>query len=102
MKAIDPNCSNEDSFKYSILISFYYYHLKEHKERTSKLNKYINDHNFTSINFNGFENNNPNISLIVYDDFGKLIHNSNNNSTNKAYIIKINNRYHALKTTKDK
>ena len=102
MKAINLNCSNEDSFKYSILISLYYYHFKEHKERTNKLNKYTNDHNFTSINFNEFENNNPNISLCIYDDFGKLIHNSNNNSTNKEYIIKINNRYHALKPTKDK
>ena len=31
MRAINPNCSNEDSFKYSVLISIYYHDLKGHK-----------------------------------------------------------------------
>ena len=31
MKTINLNCLNEDLFKYSLLISLYYYHLKEHK-----------------------------------------------------------------------
>ena len=102
MKTINPNCSNEDSFKYSLLISLYYYHLKEYKERTNKLNRYISDHNFTSIEFKDFEKNNPNISLSAYDDHGRKIYESNNKSNNKANIVKINNRYHALKPTKNK
>ena len=31
MKTINPKCSNEDSFKYAILISLRYYELNLHK-----------------------------------------------------------------------
>ena len=39
----------------------------------------------------------------MYDENGKLIHKSFNNSIDKVYIVNINNnRYHALKPDKDK
>ena len=102
MKSINPKCANEDSFKYSIIISLHYYELNSHKERTNQLNKYIDNYNCTLDNFEAFENDNPFVSLNVYDENGKLIHKSLNNSINKAYIVKINNsRYHALKPDKD-
>ena len=102
METINPKCLNKDSFKYSILISLHYYDLNTHKERTNKLNKYINTYNFKSNNYLTFENDN-NISLSVYDENGKIIHNSNNNSNKKPCIVKINNhRYRALKPIKDK
>ena len=50
MRTINPKCRNEDSFKYSILISLHYYDLNEHKERINQLNKYIDKYNFTSNN----------------------------------------------------
>ena len=101
MKSINPKCANEDSFKYSIIISLHYYELNSHKERTNQLNKYIDNYNFTLDNFEAFENDNPSVSLNVYDENGKLIHKSLNNSINKADIVKINNsRYHALKPDK--
>ena len=103
MKSIHPKCANEDSFKYSIIISLHYYKLNSHKERTNQLNKYIDNYNFTLDNFEAFENDNPSVSLNVYNENGKLIHKSLNNSINKAYIVKINNsRYLALKPDKDK
>ena len=103
MKTINPKCTNEDSFKYSIIISLHYYELNTHKERINQLNKYIDNYTFSFHNFHTFENNNPNVSLNVYDENGKLINKSFNNSINKAYIVKINNnRYHALKPDKDK
>ena len=103
MKTINPKCTNEDSFKYSIIISLHYYELNTHKERINQLNKYIDNYKFSFHNFHSFENNNPNVSLNVYDENGKLINKSFNNSINKAYIVKINNnRYHALKPDKDK
>ena len=103
MKTINPKCTNEDSFKYSIIISLHYYELNTHKERINQLNKYIDNYKFSFHNFHNFENNNPNVSLNVYDENGKLINKSFNNSINKAYIVKINNnRYHALKPDKDK
>ena len=103
MKTINPKCTNEDSFKYSIIISLHYYELNTHKERINQLNKYIDNYKFSFHNFDTFENNNPNVSLNVYDENGKLINKSFNNSINKAYIVKINNnRYHALKPDKDK
>ena len=75
MKTVNPKCSNEDSFKYSILISLHYY---THKETINKLNKYMNNYNFKSNNYITFEND-SNTSLNVYDENGKIIYNSNNN-----------------------
>ena len=46
MKLINAKCRNEDSLKYSILISLYYYELNRHKERINQLGKYLNNHNF--------------------------------------------------------
>ena len=103
MKTINPKCTNEDSFKYSIIISLQYYELNTHKERINQLNKYIDNYKFSINHFDTFESNNPNVSLNVYDENGKLIHKSFNSSINKGYIVKINNnRYHALKPDKDK
>ena len=104
MKTINPECTNEESFKYSILISLHYYDLKSHKERTNQLDKYIDNYNFNSNNYDTLENNNLSISLNVYDENHSLIHKSINNSINKAQIVKTNNnhRYHALKPDKDK
>ena len=102
MRTINPKCTDNDSFKYSIIISLHYYDLNTHKERINQLNKYINNYNFKSNNYNDFEINNPNISLTVYNDLNEIIYNPKNKSNNKAYIIKINNRYHALKPDIDK
>ena len=106
MKTINLNCLNEDLFKYSLLISLYYYHLKEHKKKTNKLNKWIiNDHNFSSIELKDFENNRSNISLSVSDGVGRNIYKSNNESIKKGYIVETNNnnnRDHALKPIKEK
>ena len=68
MRTINPKCTNKDSLKYSILISLYYYDLNSHKERINQLNKYLNNYNFDSNNYDTFENNNPFISLTVYDE----------------------------------
>ena len=103
IKTINPKCTNENSSKYSILITLHYYELNTHKEIINQLNKYINYYKFTSNNYATFENNNPSISLSVYDEYGKLLQKSLNNSSKKAYMIKINNhRHHALKPIKDK
>ena len=103
MKSINPKCINEDSFKYSILISLHYYDLKPHKERINQLDKYVNNYNFESNNYHKFENNNQSISLNVYDEKHNLTHKSINNTINKVNLVKINNnRYHALKPNKHK
>ena len=68
MKTINPKCTKENSFKYSVLISLYYYDLNVHKERINQLNKYIGNYNFISNNYRDFENNNPHISLTVYNE----------------------------------
>ena len=57
MISINPKCSNEDSFKYSMLISLHDYDLKSHKERINQLDKNINNYNFVSSNYQKFENN---------------------------------------------
>ena len=55
MKTINLKCTDNDSFKYLILILLYYYDLNVHKERINQLNKYINNYNFKSNNYNDFE-----------------------------------------------
>ena len=85
-----------------MLISLHYYDLYNHKERINQLNKYINNYNFKSNDPSHFEKNNICISLTVYDENNEILYDSKNKSNNKAYITKINNRYHALKPDKDK
>ena len=84
MKTINAKCTNEDSFKYSILISLHYYELNTHKERVNQLINYIDHYKFSFNRFDTFESNNPNVSLNVFDENGKLIHKNFNNSINKA------------------
>ena len=103
MRKINPRSSNTDSFKYSILISLHYYDMSFHPERISKLNPFENKYNFTYITPNEFEINNPNISLTVFDENNNIIYTPNNNSINKAQIVKINNnRYAAVKPLKNR
>ena len=102
MKTINPKCTNNNSFKYSILISLDCYDLYNHKERINQLNKYINNYNFNLNNSSNFEKNNPYISLTVFNEHNEIIYKPLNKSNNKAYITKINNRYHALKPDQDK
>ena len=104
MRTINPKCTNNESFKYSILISLHYYELKHHPERINQLNKYINKYIFSINNDpNAFDTNNPCISLTIYDEYGEILHESLNKSNKQTYIVKINNhRYHALKPHKDK
>ena len=103
MRSINPKCTNDNSFKYLILISLHYYDLKQHPERKNKLNKYINKYNFSTSNYRDFENNNQSISLTVFNENKEIIYTPKNNTDDKAYIAKINNhRYNALKPNKDK
>ena len=97
MRKINTRSSNSDSFKYSILISLHYYDISYHPERISKLKPFENKYNFSHITRNEFEINNPNISLTVFDENNNIIYMPNNNSTNKAQMVKINNyRYAAV------
>ena len=102
MRSINPKCTDNDSFRYSVLISLHYYDLNVHKERANQLDKYINNYNFNSNNPSKFEKNNPNISLTVYNENNEIIYNPKNKSNNKVHIIKINNKYHALEPEVDK
>ena len=102
MHSINPKCTNHESFKYSILISLHCYDLKHHPENINQLKRYENKYIFKINDYIAFENNNPSISLNVYDEYGDLLHKATN-STNSAYVLKIkNNRCHALKPNKDK
>ena len=103
MRSINPKCAKDESFKYSVLISLHYYDLKHHPERINQLKPYENKYIFKSNDYTAFENNNPSISLNVYDEHGDLLHKATNSTNNNAYILKINkHRYHALKPIKDK
>ena len=103
MKTINTNASNEDSFKYSILCSLYYYDILHHPDRITKLKHFMNKYNLTHNTPKEFEADNPNISLTLYDENNDIIRTPNNNATNEAKIAKINNhRYPAIKPIKSK
>ena len=57
MRKINPKCTNIDSFKYSILISLHYYDISHHREKTSKLDAYGNNYNFSGFNPDIFDKN---------------------------------------------
>ena len=102
MRKINPKSNNNDSFKYSILISLHYCDLPYHREKTTKLDAYANNYNFTNTNPTDFEKNNLNISLNILNEDNKLIYSSNNDCFKKVYIIKINeDRYAAIKPSSD-
>ena len=71
MRKINPQSSDIDSFKYSILISLHYYEISFHPERVSKLKPHENKYNFSNIASRKFETNNPNISLTIFDENNK-------------------------------
>ena len=103
MRKIDLKCCNEDSFKYSVLASLYYYDIIFHLERICKLKTYASKHISTHNTHKDFEVNNPHVSLILYNENDEVIHTSNNDSNNKAYIAKINDyRYVAIKPLTNK
>ena len=100
MRAINPNSNDIDSFKYSILISLHYNDIPNNPQRISYLNKHESQYNFSCIKPIQFEQNNPNISLNIYDTQNEQIQSSINNSEIKGNIIHINNRYTAVKPQK--
>ena len=97
MEVITPRC-NQDTFKYSILLSPHYYDINCHPERTTKLKPLENKYDFTCTTYSTFEKNNPDISLTVIDKNNNTIHKSINNADKKVTILKSNdNIYAALK-----
>ena len=103
MRKINPKSSKIDSFKYSILISLHYQDIYYHPEIISKLKPFENKYKFIHTTPSEFEINNPNISLTAFDENDNIVYMSNNNSSNKAQIVKINNyRYAAMKPFKNK
>ena len=91
MRKINPKCSDDESFMYSIIISLRYYDISHNPERISTLRPYINNYDFTDI------------SLTVIDDDKNILYISHNISSIRAKIVKLkNNRYTAIKPIKNK
>lgn len=90
MRIINLKSSNEDSFKHSILLSLHYYDISNNLEKINNFQKYEHKYIFKSNNPNEFELNNPSIWLTITDTNNNIIYKSNNNSNDKAIIVKIN------------
>ena len=103
MRIVNLKCTNTESFKYLVLISLHYCDLIPHLERLSKLKKYEDRYIFIHNTPENFEIDNPNISLTIVDENNDILYASNNNVSNKAKIVKINDyRYAAIKPSKNK
>ena len=103
MRKINPKCSNEDSFMYSILISLHYYDISHNRERITKLRAYMSNYDFADTTGNGSEMNNPHASLEIMDEDENIVYSPSNATNNKAVIVKLkNNRHAALKPIKNK
>ena len=102
MRKINPKSNNADSFKYSILIAIHYCDIPHHREKTTKLDPFANNYNFDNSDRSEFEKNNPNISLTIFDENNKLVFRANNDSINKARIVKISeHRFDAINPSAD-
>ena len=102
MRIINTKSSDGDSFKYSILCSLHYYDISCHPERITKLKPFENKYNFTHNTPTECEIDNANISLTIFNEDNKIIHFPNNNTNNKAQIVKINKyRYAGIKPPKN-
>ena len=100
---INPQSSDINSCKYSLLISLHYHDISFHPERISKLKTFEKHYNFIHITPTEFEADNFNISLTIFDEENKKIYHSKIDSTNKIHIVHLrNNRYAALKPRKKK
>ena len=103
MRKVNPKCYNEGSFIYSILISLHYYDISYNPERITKVRAYTSNYDFTDNTANGFEMNNPHVSLEIIDEDRNIVYSPSNTTNNKAVVIKLkNNRYAALKPIKNK
>ena len=95
MRKINPLCDKKDTFKYSILRSIHYYDINCHPERITKLKPYEDKYDFTNTTYTTFEQNNPSISLTVYDENNNTVHKSINITDKKATIVKLKDNTHA-------
>ena len=101
MRKINPKCSDDESFMYSIIISLHYYDISHIPERISTLRLYIKNYDFTGITPQKFEENNPDICLTVVDDDENILYISHNISSIRAKIVTLkNNRYATIKPVK--
>ena len=102
MHKINPKSSDEESFIYSILTSLHYYAISCNPER-SNLWPYINKFSFTDITAKGFETNNPDICLSIFDEDKNVLYRPSNIGNNKAQVVKLkDNRYTTVKPIKNK
>ena len=101
MCKINPKCSDDEFFMYSIIISLHYYDISHIPERISTLRLYIKNYDFTGITPQKFEVNNPDICLTVVDDDENILYISHNISSIRAKIVTLkNNRYATIKPVK--
>ena len=89
MRKINPKCSDDESFMYSIIISLHYYDISHIPERISTLRPCIKNYDFTDITLQKFEVNNPDISLTVIDDDENILYISHNISSIRAKVVTL-------------
>ena len=100
MRKINPKCYNEGSFIYSILISLHYYDISQNPERITKVRAYTSNYDFTDTTANGFEMNNPHVSLEIIDEDRNIVYSPSNTTNNKAVVIKLKNNICCVKANK--
>ena len=97
MGLIKIYCSDNDSFKYSVLLYLYYYNIKKNHGRISQLNNNLNPYIHIEFNKNNdlsqFEKDSSHISLFIIDINGEPLFLTRNNAPIKVIIVKLNDRY---------
>lgn len=102
MRLINVNCSDKESFKYSIVLYLNYYSIKKSHSRKTLTNKNINPN--THIKFNQsndlvqFEKDNPLIDLLVIDINENPLFLTRNKAKIRITMVKLN--YYRYSLTK--
>ena len=100
MRLINIKCSNNDSFKYSLLLYLYYYNMKTSHNRVTEIDKHTDPYIFIHFNdsndINQFEKDNPFIDLFIIDFNNKPLFLTRNNANIKITIGKLNDYRYSL------
>ena len=100
MRLININCSDSESFKYSILLYLYYHNIKNNHARVSQLNNDLDPYIHIKFNKNSditqFEKDNILIDLFIIDVNSEPVFLTRNNANINITIIKLNDHRYSL------
>ena len=100
MRLINIKCDNNDSFKYSIPLSLYYYNIEFNHSIPAEINKHRDFYILILFNDSNdiiqFQRENTLIDVLIVDIHNKPLFLTRNNANIKVTIVKLNDYTYSL------